>query len=128
MGERFLIVNADDFGLTPAVNRGVATAHECGVVTSASLMVRGSAAIAAGEYARAHPDLAVGLHVDLAEWSFVDDQWRADYQVVDTRDADAVDAEVERQLAAFRELVQRAPSHLDSHQHVHREEPIASLL
>lgn len=128
MPERFLIINADDFGLTPAVNRGVATAHERGVVTSASLMVRGAAAVAAGEYARAHTELAVGLHIDLAEWSFVDGEWRPDYEVVDARDADAVAAEVGRQLAAFVELVDRTPTHLDSHQHVHREEPVASLL
>jgi predicted glycoside hydrolase/deacetylase ChbG (UPF0249 family) len=38
--KRIAIVNADDFGRTPGVNRGIARAHEEGVVTSASLMVR----------------------------------------------------------------------------------------
>ena len=38
-----LIVNADDLGLTPAVNRGVVRAFQDGIVTSASLLVTGSA-------------------------------------------------------------------------------------
>ena len=37
--KRFLIVNADDFGLSEGVNRGIIEAHERGIVTSASLMV-----------------------------------------------------------------------------------------
>ena len=44
-GMRFLIVNADDFGRSPGVNRGVLLAHERGIVTSASLMVRWPSAI-----------------------------------------------------------------------------------
>ena len=38
--DRYLIVNADDFGLSEGVNRGIVRAHEGGIVTSASLMVR----------------------------------------------------------------------------------------
>ena len=41
---RSLIVNADDFGQSRGVNRGVIEAHERGIVTSASLMVRWPAA------------------------------------------------------------------------------------
>src|SRR5437870_3779943 len=44
MAARYLIVNADDFGLSPGVNRGIIEAHEHGIVTSASLMVRWPAA------------------------------------------------------------------------------------
>ena len=47
MAERSLIVNADDFGLSPGVNAGVARTHEEGILTSASLMVRRPAAAAA---------------------------------------------------------------------------------
>jgi len=36
--------------------------------------------------------------------------------------------EVERQLDAFRRLLGRNPTHLDSHQHVHRQEPVLSIL
>ena len=37
---RHLIVNADDFGYSRGVNRGIIEAHERGIVTSASLMVK----------------------------------------------------------------------------------------
>src|SRR5436190_3388019 len=67
-----LIVNADDFGMTPGVNRGIISAHESGIVTSTSLMVRGAAAAEAVELAREHPQLSVGLHVDLCEWVYRD--------------------------------------------------------
>ena len=82
---RFLVVNADDLGLSAAVNAGIAAAHERGIVTSASLMVRQGAAAEAAAYAAAHPALAVGLHLDLGEWDYVDGEWMAAYQRCDAR-------------------------------------------
>jgi predicted glycoside hydrolase/deacetylase ChbG (UPF0249 family) len=123
-----LIVNADDFGLTSGVNRGVARAYECGVVTSTSLMVRRAAARDAWRYARSRPDLALGLHVDLGEWSYRDGDWVPEYRVVDLADEQAVSHEVDAQLAKFAELTGRRPTHLDSHQHVHATEPVRSVL
>jgi predicted glycoside hydrolase/deacetylase ChbG (UPF0249 family) len=43
-------------------------------------------------------------------------------------DAEAVKKEVSRQLATFRRLTGRDPSHIDSHQHVHLREPARSVL
>lgn len=60
-----LIINGDDFGLSPAVNRAIIRAHREGVLTSASLMINEDAADEAIEMARAHPKLAVGLHLTL---------------------------------------------------------------
>lgn len=125
---RFLIVNADDFGQSPGINRGVVRSHEEGIVTAATLMVRWPAAEEAAEYARARPELSVGLHFDLGEWEYVDGEWRARYEVADTDDATAVEAELERQLDLFRRLVGHDPTHLDSHQHVHRHDPARSAL
>src|SRR5437762_1183195 len=119
MAARFLIVNADDFGLSAGVNRGIIEAHERGIVTSASLMVRWPAVAAAAAYAREHPALGVGLHLDLGEWEYSNGDWVARYEVVPLDDAAAVAAEAGRQLAAFRGLMGRDPDHLDSHQHVH---------
>ncbi len=127
-GKRYLIVNADDFGLSEGVNRGIIRAHEQGILTSASLMVRQPAAAAAARYARAYPKLSVGLHVDLGEWVFRDGDWTLAYQVVPTDQRDDVAAEVGRQLDAFKQLLGRQPTHLDSHQHVHRQEPVRSVL
>jgi hopanoid biosynthesis associated protein HpnK len=57
-----LIVNADDFGLSPEVNAGVIRAHRDGILGSASLMVAEPAAKAAADLARQNPALDVGLH------------------------------------------------------------------
>ena len=62
-----LIVNADDFGLTPGVNRAIAELHQAGVVTSTTLMARGPAAEEAIQIALATPTLGVGCHIVLAD-------------------------------------------------------------
>ena len=127
MSERVLIVNADDFGRSPGVNSGIIRAHQRGIVTSATLMVRWPGAEHAAAYAR-RTSLAVGLHLDLGEWVCSEGEWRPRYEVVDIDDAHAVAEELERQLGRFAELMGRPPSHLDSHQHVHREQPVRSEL
>ncbi len=120
---RFLIVNADDFGLTAGVNRGIVEAHERGIVTSASLMVRAPAAAGAASLARAHPRIGVGLHIDMGEWVLRDGRWIARYEFVPEGNAAAAAGELERQLALFVELMGRPPDHLNSHQHVHMSRP-----
>jgi len=125
---RRLIVNADDFGLSAGVNRGIIEAHRSGVVTSTTLMVRWPDAPAAVALAHANPDLAVGLHIDLGEWYYDEGDWPARYEVVDLTDALAVRAEVEFQVERFFSLVGRKPTHLDSHQHVHHDAIIRSVV
>lgn len=122
--QRQLIVNADDFGLTDSVNAGVERGFLDGIVTSASLMTRHRAAGAAAGIARRHRPLSVGLHIDLGEWVCVDGEWRTTYEVVDPGDALAVKTEIRRQLEAFRDLVGRNPTHIDSHQHVHLSDTV----
>jgi predicted glycoside hydrolase/deacetylase ChbG (UPF0249 family) len=125
---RRLIVNADDFGLCEAVNEGVIAAHEEGIVTAASLMVRPPGARDAAGYARGHPSLDVGLHVDLGEWTLRQGTWAPLYEVVPLDSESQVRNEVLRQCARFEALTGRAPSHLDSHQHVHRREPLRAII
>jgi predicted glycoside hydrolase/deacetylase ChbG (UPF0249 family) len=125
---RHLIVNADDLGLSPAVNAGVLYAHEHGVVTSASLMVRQPAAGEAVRLAARCPRLAIGLHLDLGQWDYREDRWIAAYARCDAEDEDAVRAECQVQLQAFRRLTGRDPTHLDSHQHVHKTEPVSTVM
>ncbi|MGN6276361.1 MAG: carbohydrate deacetylase [Solirubrobacterales bacterium] len=98
---RFLIVNADDLGLSAAVNEGIFAAHERGIVTSASLMVDRPAAEAAAKALARHPDLAVGLHLEPGD--------------------------CHAQLERFRALLGRDPTHLDSHKHVHETEPVRAV-
>lgn len=128
MIERTLIVNADDFGQSPGLNRGIVEAHEHGIVTSASLMVAWPASADAATCARTHPALSVGLHVDLGEWMWCRGTWQCRYQRVDLEDEQAVEGEVRTQLERCRDLLGREPTHLDSHQHVHRREPVRSTL
>lgn len=125
---RRMIVNADDFGSSAGVNRGIIEAHRRGIVTSASLMVRCPDAREAAALAAADPALAVGLHVDLGEWHYADGAWPARYEVVDLTDADAIAHEVERQLDRFVGLIGRPPTHVDSHQHVHNDPVVRPIV
>jgi predicted glycoside hydrolase/deacetylase ChbG (UPF0249 family) len=125
--DRYLIVNADDFGQSPGVNRGIIEAHERGVVTSASLMTRWLAAGEAALYAREHPKLSVGLHLDLGEWVWRGGDWVPLYTVVSLEDKSAVEREACDQIETFRYLMGRSPSHINSHQHVHMREPVRSV-
>ena len=61
----YLIFNADDFGASTGVNRGILECHTRGVVTSTSLMVTGQAVGEAVSMSRDHPRLA-GVEVDLS--------------------------------------------------------------
>ena len=75
------------------------------------------------------PGLALGLHVDLGEWAFVDGEWVRRYSFLpgEAHAESQLREEVRRQLDAFRRIVGRDPTHLDSHQHVHREQPLRSV-
>ncbi len=44
MRKRYLIVNADDFGYSYGINKGIIEAHTKGIVTSTSVMVDSIAA------------------------------------------------------------------------------------
>ena len=91
-------------------------------------MVRGQAAVEAATYGREHPRLSVGLHVDLGESVYRDGGWTARYVVVPADESAVVGTEALKQLEVFRELMGSDPTHLDSHQHVHRDEPVRSVL
>jgi predicted glycoside hydrolase/deacetylase ChbG (UPF0249 family) len=128
MTARALIVNADDFGHCDAVNAGIARAFEHGIVTSASLMVDRDGAREAARYATGHPRLSIGLHLDLGEWVFEHGEWRCLYRRLEVETPEVLVVEVERQEARFRRLTGRNPTHLDSHQHVHLDEPVRHAL
>jgi predicted glycoside hydrolase/deacetylase ChbG (UPF0249 family) len=111
--DKYLIVNADDFGASTGVNRGILECHTRGVVTSTSLMVTGRAVADAVSMSRDYPALAVGLHWDV---------WGEDERNFDLDNLPAVRDEFRRQLDAFHRLLGRPPTHVDSHRHAHRQE------
>jgi predicted glycoside hydrolase/deacetylase ChbG (UPF0249 family) len=130
---RRLIINADDFGFTPAVTRGILEAHAAGTVTSTSMLVHCAGWEDGVRQARAIPTLGVGLHLNLLVGTplasvpsltdarsgrflpLVTIVWRA---LSGRIDAGEVTAECEAQLAALRGAGIRC-THIDSHRHVH---------
>jgi predicted glycoside hydrolase/deacetylase ChbG (UPF0249 family) len=68
-----LIINADDFGLTPGVNRAIAELHDAGALTSATLMATSPAFDDAVALALARPSLGVGCHIVLVDGTPVSD-------------------------------------------------------
>ncbi len=62
-----LILNADDFGLTPGINRAIAELHSAGALTSATLMANGPAFDDAIRIAHAQPTLGIGCHIVLTD-------------------------------------------------------------
>jgi predicted glycoside hydrolase/deacetylase ChbG (UPF0249 family) len=105
-----VIFNADDFGASRGVNRGIMDAHVNGVVTSASLMVTGRAVAEAVQLSQQHARLSVGLHWDV---------WGEDEREFDMTKERAVRDEFHRQLDMFRSLLGRDPTHVDTHRHAH---------
>jgi len=128
-----LIVNADDFGYTPGVTRGVVRAHRDGIVTATTMMANAPDSAGAGRAARETPTLDVGVHLVFTYgrpllpaarvasllrdgerfWS-VDDLMRRGAPSTD----EAI-AEGRAQFAKVRELIGRMPSHIDTHHWVH---------
>ena len=135
-----LIVNADDFGLTAGVSRGILEAHRVGIVTSTTMLVNRAIVPALVEELKSL-GLGVGLHLNLTLGapvsnpkrvpSLVDGEGRF---IRDAREAaarakaDEARIELGAQIDAFRRITGRFPTHLDSHHHVGRHEPIQTLL
>ena len=101
---KWLIVTADDFGISPGINRGIVQAHRQGILTSTSLMVDRPACQEAVALGRGCPTLSLGLHLEF-----------------EGVEPEHVPADLERQLARFLALVGAPPTHVDSHHDVHHD-------
>ncbi len=64
---RRVTFTADDFGLSPSLNRAVALAHRCGLLGNASLMPGAPAASEALAMAKNLPGLCLGVHLTLIQ-------------------------------------------------------------
>ena len=140
-----LIVNADDFGMAPGVNRAILEAHRTGIVTSTSLMANGAAFDEAAGAARATPSLAVGLHLNLTQGpplsdaeslgsmagldgQFLGNAERLYFRMVAGRvSMQAAEREVRAQIERLQDAGIQ-PTHLDGHQHAHMWPPLFELV
>lgn len=104
----YLVVNADDFGYSYSINRGIIEAHSNGIVTSTSVMVDAVAANEAKDLTK-YPDLTIGLHLELA-------------------DLNNVKSELKRQIDKFVSIVGRMPDHIDTHKRHTTDEGIKEVL
>lgn len=137
-----LIVNADDFGYTPGVTRGVAQAHREGIVTATTLMTNAPDSDGAGRTARATPSLDVGVHIVFTYGrplsatervrSLVNDEG-AFPRVSDLlrtgrpRSEEAL-LEARAQYERACVLIGREPTHLDTHHWVHDLPPLEDAM
>ena len=135
-----LIVNADDLGLSPGVNRGILEAAQKGIVSSSTVMVNLPDAAAGVCLLQAEaPHAGLGLHLNLTygrpllDPANVPGLVRGDGQFVSVSRGLAssrrwqlaeVRAELNAQLERFVELTGTLPDHLDSHQMVGSLSPV----
>lgn len=132
-----LIVNADDFGLAPGVNRAILELHAGEVLTSATLMAKAAATEEAVKMALAMPTLGVGCHIVLVDGAPVSDRDKIPSLVDRTtgnlhpslgsflkrsftariRSAE-VEAEASAQIALLQSYGLRL-THIDTHKHIH---------
>src|SRR5258708_10093114 len=138
-----LIVNADDYGLTPGVSRGILEAHRKGIVTSTSVMISSpGVAPAIQEALNSAPQLGLGLHFALSGTgsrpilpaeqvkSLLQDdgmfypfeEWLAHYEQFSP---DEIVRELTAQCECFADLAGKPPDHLDAHHHVIYRHPAA---
>lgn len=131
---RYLIVNADDFGRSPGVTRGIIKAHREGIVTSTSVMVNQPYFEESVKLMREYPSLGTGVHlvftlgkpvlppeeipslVDEAGFFFTQEALLADPLRVNPAE---LRSEFLAQVERFRQVTGREPDHLDCHHFTH---------
>lgn len=123
-----VIVNADDFGFSEAVNYGILKAHRFGIVTSTSLMANMPGFEHGVALLKKNPTLRVGVHLNLTCYKPVlkDHQSLVDEKGYFNRADEALYSEYEmfEELCAQIEKVIQSGlviDHLDSHHHIHTE-------
>jgi chitin disaccharide deacetylase len=133
-----LIINADDFGLAPGVNRAIVELQQAGALSSTTLMATGPYFSPAVYMAFAQPGLAVGCHVVLVDGSpclradevpsLLDSQNPSFFRITvgsfvsDLLRGRIRGKEIEAEAIAQIRRIQSSGltvSHIDSHKHLH---------
>jgi len=142
---RRVIVTADDFGLSVAVNEAIEQAARYGILTCTSLMVGEKAMADALGRARGLPALRVGLHVVVADgWPVLpvsaipglcDRRGRLDGRLTragfrfffSRKVARQLEAEIRAQFAAFAETGLML-DHVNAHKHMHLHPTVLGMI
>ena len=123
------MVNADDFGFTPDVNRGIIEAHRNGILTATTLMANGDAFDDAVRLAQETPSLDVGCHLVLIGGRAV----QPPYAPLPASVPALLVALAARRINVYGELAAQVrkilaagirPTHLDTHKHTHLAPPV----
>jgi chitin disaccharide deacetylase len=133
-GTKLVIIHADDLGMTHSINAASIKGLESGLVNSASIMVPCPWFPEMADYAKAHPDADLGLHLTLTServfyrWgpvasrdkipSLVDQNgyFHLDWTSSNHINPQEVELELRAQLERAYAMGVR-PTHLDSHQY-----------
>ncbi|HHU24996.1 MAG: chitin disaccharide deacetylase [Bacilli bacterium] len=126
-----LIVNADDFGFTKGVNKGIIEAHKNGIVTSSTVMVTMPKIKHARKLSKRYPSLKLGLHLNMTLGKPLTDcpsLVKSNGEFFKPKENPDVTkfqkAEIKREFLAqynrFVELFQKKPTHFDSHLYAHQ--------
>nr|WP_145405800.1 carbohydrate deacetylase [Paenibacillus xylanexedens] len=128
-----LIINADDFGLSPGVNRGIIEAYQAGGISSTTLMVNMPGFTDAVRLARLHPELGVGLHFNLTYGRPVSDVGLVPslvqkdgcfHSISENSSRERSEIEIELSAQWDRFIASGLyPTHLDAHHHLHQVLP-----
>ena len=128
--EKYLIVNADDYGLCASANAAVEELFDAGKLLSSTVMLPGRASEQAVQFSIDHPQYAVGVHLTLtSEWpnyrwkpltdgkSLVDADgflWSSSKEVERHAKLSELEAEIRAQVDLAHAMGMH-PSHLDNH-------------
>jgi hopanoid biosynthesis associated protein HpnK len=139
--DRYLVINADDFGLSSEVNEGILMAHKQGYLTSASLMANGPMLQDAVDRSYSVPSLGIGVHLNLVRGRPISQAQVVD-RLVDRRGlfpgtvggtmrrlmlapvaVDQAECECLAQIEYIKQIG-ICPTHVDSEKHVHMYPPL----
>jgi predicted glycoside hydrolase/deacetylase ChbG (UPF0249 family) len=144
MAAKRLVINGDDLGLLPGIDRGLARAAGEGIVSSLSLLANGPAFAGGVEFCRSHTDIGIGVHLALVEGRALttwddggmgrgqENLLPVDYRQF-IRDYTLRRINLQRVTAELRAQLERIlgagirPDHLDGHQHLHLFPPLAPV-
>lgn len=128
--DKYLIINADDFGMCRSANIAVMDLLPKGCLTSSTIMAPCAWAFDACKFAKKNPDLAIGVHLTFtSEWgsyrwrpitaaeSLCDDEgfmYHESDEFEDNAEIEDVEKEIMAQVNFLKNLGLN-PSHLDNH-------------